>query len=132
MMPKFLSTEWLEEMRVAAQHWSGTADVGSIAGVRLCVQEAVKGKNGAETRYYMTIGNGILDVQPEDAPAPDVTITQDYETAVALHRGDISARQAFMDGRLKVSGNVALVTRHAETFATLSNIFAELRERTTF
>ena len=131
-MPKFLSTEWLEEMRVAARHWNDSNNAGSISGVNLCVQEVVASSDGFEALYYITIGNGLLDVRSGNAPDPDVTITQDYETAAALHRGDMSARQAFIDGRLKVSGKVALVTQHAETFAMLSNIFAELRAHTTF
>lgn len=129
-MPKFLSAEWLDEMIAVAQRSRGKDD--AITGVRLCVQEVVTGKDGAEVRYYLTIGDGALDCRRGDAHKPDVTLTQDYETAAALHRGDISAQQAFIEGQLKVSGNVALVAQHAETFATLSNIFTELRDRTTF
>lgn len=131
-MSKFLSTEWLEEMRVAARNWNDSDNAGLISGVRLCVQEVVKGEDGSEVRYYLAIEDGALDCEPGDAPTPDVTITQDYETAVALHRGEVSAQQAFIDGRLKVSGNVALVAQHAGTFATFSNAFAEMRSRTTF
>lgn len=129
-MPKFLSTEWLDEMSAVAQRSHGKTD--AITGVRLCMQEVVIGNDGVETRYYLVIEDGALRCQAGDAPAPDVTLTQDYETAAALHRGDISAQQAFIDGRLKVSGNVALVAQHAETFTTLSNVFTELRDRTTF
>ena len=50
------------------------------------------------------IDMGIGDLEPVDA-----TITQSYETAAALSRGEVNAVTAFMTGKIKVAGNMGLL-----------------------
>ena len=44
-----------------------------------------------------------------EAENPDATITQSYETAVALAKSELSPVTAFMTGKVKVGGNMGLL-----------------------
>ncbi len=44
-----------------------------------------------------------------DAENPDATITQSYETAVALATSEVSPVTAFMTGKVKVGGNMGML-----------------------
>jgi putative sterol carrier protein len=39
----------------------------------------------------------------------DVSITSDYETATALFKGALNTQMAFMTGKIKVAGNMAVL-----------------------
>jgi putative sterol carrier protein len=42
-----------------------------------------------------------------DSPEPvDATITQDYDTAVALAKNELTGTAAYMSGKLRVSGDL--------------------------
>jgi putative sterol carrier protein len=40
-------------------------------------------------------------------PDPEVTLTQSYEDAKKIQQGELDANAAFMQGRVKVTGNMA-------------------------
>jgi putative sterol carrier protein len=40
-------------------------------------------------------------------PDPEVTMTQTYEDAQKIQKGELDANAAFMQGRIKVTGNMA-------------------------
>ena len=133
---KFLGPEWLEALgRVAGE-------VALPAELRLTLQQVVTDVEGepgvrgvpeeAVVRYHLVVEDGRLSVRPGQAPAPDLTLTQSYELAVALSRGDTNAQQALSTGRLKVSGNVELLVRHARALTSLADVSAPLREATAY
>ena len=41
-----------------------------------------------------------------DIEEPDATITQDYDTAVALSKNELTGTAAYMSGKLRVSGDL--------------------------
>ena len=43
-------------------------------------------RRDGETHYWIRIGGGAIDMGIGDAEAPDATITESYETAVASRR----------------------------------------------
>ena len=58
---------------------------------------------------------------------PDLTFTQDRATAEAIHRGDLSAQAAFMQGRLRLGGDLRAVIDRAVELATIDDLFAGAR-----
>jgi hypothetical protein len=131
----FLGADWLEALGRAA------GQVALLPELRLTLQQVVTGVDrpgveGApektEVRYHLVVEDGRLSVRPGQAPAPDLTLTQSYELAVALSRGDTNAQQALSSGHLKVSGKVELLVRHARALTSLADIYAELRDATAY
>ena len=123
---KFLSPEWLDALgRVAGE-------VALPAELCMTLQQVVTDVEGEPVCYHLVVEDGRLSVRPGQAPAPDLTLTQSYELAVALSRGDTNAQQALSTGRLKVSGNVELLVRHARALTSLADVSAQLREATAY
>ncbi len=105
-MAKFLSTDWLADLTTALNAHSGFK--GAIANVDLTLQFAITdAPEGTESHYYMDVADGSVVAAAGDAAEPDVTITNNYETAVAVSKGETNTQMAFMTGKIKVTGNMA-------------------------
>jgi putative sterol carrier protein len=103
---KFLSPEWAEQVKAALNGDEAfrSAAVGSSARML----QVITGPDG-DTRYWITIADGSIDMGVGAIEGPDVTISQSYETAVALARSELSPVTAFMTGKLRVQGNMGLL-----------------------
>ena len=62
-----------------------------------------------DTHYWIRIADGAIDMGVGDTESPDATITQSYETAVALAKSELSPVTAFMTGKIKVAGNMGML-----------------------
>ena len=58
---------------------------------------------------------------------PDLTFTQDRATAEAIHRGELSAQAAFMQGRLRLGGDLRRVIDRAAELTAIDDVFASTR-----
>jgi hypothetical protein len=128
-MADFLSREWISELDAAAR--ASGAHVGS-ADARLTIEQVVRDAPAGEVRYQIRFAAGTVRVVPgADEPA-DLVLVSDYASARGLHSGALSAQDALVRGGVKVRGNPDVLVRHSETLAALDDIFAEVRDRTTF
>ncbi len=103
MAVKFLSEEWADEVKKALS----TSDaVKSAAGSMAArIQQVVSGPDG-ETKYWFKLENGDVDLGLGDIDNPDATITQDYDTAAALSKNELTGTAAYMSGKLRVNGDL--------------------------
>jgi putative sterol carrier protein len=69
------------------------------------IQQVVNGPDG-ETKYWFKLEGGTVDLGLGDIENPDATITQDYETAAALSKNELTGTAAYMSGKLRVSGDL--------------------------
>jgi putative sterol carrier protein len=101
---KFLSQEWAETMTSAL---NSSADFKSAAsGKSAKLQQVVTDVEGGEVKYYFILDNGTANVSLGEVEGAEATVTQNYDTAAGLQKGEVNAQQAFMQGKLKVSGNM--------------------------
>ena len=101
-MTKFLSQEWLDETRVLAESQP------ERPGASAQMQYVVTGGPDGDVRYYWILENGkLLESALGDAPDADFTMTLVYDDAVKVQQGELDANAAFMQGRMKVAGNMA-------------------------
>jgi len=100
-MAKYLSQEWLDEGRTLAQEFP------ERPGATARMQFAVTGGPEGDVRYYQVLDNGkILEsTLGEDANA-DFTMTSSYDDSVKIQKGELDPNAAFMQGRMKVTGNM--------------------------
>lgn len=104
MAVKFLSDEWIQAVQDAL---NDNATFKSAAGSQSAkVQQVVNTPEG-EKRYWFKLDGGQVQLGNGDSPdAVDATITQDYDTAVALAKNELTGTAAYMSGKLRVSGDL--------------------------
>ena len=100
-MAKYLSQEWLDEGRKLSQEFP------ERPGATARMQFAVTGGPGGDVKYYQVLDNGkILEsTLGEDANA-DFTMTSSFDDSVKIQKGELDPNAAFMQGRMKVAGNM--------------------------
>jgi putative sterol carrier protein len=103
---KFLSSEWAEAVKTALN--GDDAFRNAAAGKKAVIQQVITTSDGP-TQYWIKIDDGTIDMGIGDAVGPDSTITESYETAVALAKDELSAVTAFMTGKVKIGGNMGLL-----------------------
>ena len=107
MPVQFLSDEWIEELKTRLN--ASESFRKSAGTAKATLQQVVSGGPEGERRYWIKIEDSQIDMGPGDAPNPDVTIAQDYETAGQMARSEINPVSAFMTGRLKINGSMMLL-----------------------
>ena len=124
-MAKFLSEEWGDQVREAL-NGNDTAKAAA-KGVQLTMQQVVNNAPGeGEIRYWTKIDDGTFEGGRGENPEADVTITSEYETAAAMNRGELNAQAAFMQGKIKVHGNMGKLLQHQGTLQALSQAVAQV------
>ena len=99
---KFLSQEWLDESKALA------ADQPERPGASAKMQYVVTGGPDGDVSYYWVLENGkLLESKVGTLDDAEVTLTQSYDDAVKVQKGELDANAAFMQGRVKVTGNMA-------------------------
>ncbi len=101
-MSKWLTQEWLDETCRMADSQP------ERPGASARMQYVVTGGPDGEVRYYWILENGKLqESKLGDLDGAEVTMTQTYDDAMKIQKGELDANAAFMQGRIKVAGNMA-------------------------
>jgi putative sterol carrier protein len=107
MAVQFLSEEWAAAYSKALGSHDGFQ--GAISGANLGLQFNVSDAPSGPVGYYISISNGSADVALGELEAADATISSDYETAAGISKGEMNTQTAFMTGKIKVTGNLAVL-----------------------
>ena len=110
MAVKFLNPEWLSEITTALENHRGFQE--AIRGVEMSIQFEVADTPLGDTGYHLMITPQAVAIALGVRDNLDITIRQNYETATAIMRGELSVQAAFVSGRIKVSGNLAKLMVH--------------------
>ena len=102
---KFLSEEWAKAVEGALNSSDSFKSAAGSASAK--VQQVVTGAPDGEVKYWFKLEGGQASLGMGDSPEPvDATITQDYETAAAMSKNELSGTAAYMSGKLRVSGDL--------------------------
>ena len=123
-MARYLSPDWLAELDRLVRDLTSDEDV--------ILQQHIDGHEGGGVSYYVTIGAEGGSAKPGAAESPTVAFEQDYETAAAVAQGQLSAEEAFLLGRIRLSGDPSALIPVRRPLAELDAVLIALRERTTY
>ena len=104
---QFLSDDHMEAATAALN--ANDAFVSSIANINMGLQFHVNDGPSGDIDYNLSVGDGSATMATGELEGADVTITSDYETAADLFKGDLNTQMAFMTGKIKVAGNMAVL-----------------------
>jgi hypothetical protein len=77
--------------------------------------------------YHLRLSGGGASLEPGTAPDADVRFRCDRATALAVARGDLGAQRAFMEGRLRIGGDVRAIVAAQEVLAAVGDVLAPIR-----
>jgi putative sterol carrier protein len=105
MTVKFLSEQWA---RAVTEALNSSEDFQrAAAGHQVKLQQIITdAPDGGEGKYYFSLNEGIAHVALGEVTEAEATLTQDYDTAVAISRQELNPQNAFMQGKLKIQGNM--------------------------
>ncbi len=122
MAVKFLSEEWAQSTTDALNSHDGFKS--AIGNADLGIQFTVSDTPEGDVNYYLKTGEGAAQLAIGDLEGADVTVTNEYPTAVAIAKGELNTQMAFMQGKLKVGGNLAKLMMHQSAVQQWSNAVA--------
>ncbi len=106
MSVKFLSEEWAEALKTALNADEAFRAAAGASSAR--IQQVIT-QDAGETRYWIVIADGAIDMGIGDLDPVDATITEGYGSAVALSKGELNAVTEFMTGKIKIAGNMGML-----------------------
>ena len=100
-MPKYLSQEWHEKVKELAK------DQPDRPGASIRLQYNVTGGPDGDVKFWSVIEDGhLVDQQLGELEDAEVTLTQTWADLASVQKGELDANAAFMQGRVKVGGNM--------------------------
>ena len=124
-MATFLSEDYMAEATAAL---NASTDFGNaMAGVELGLQFVVSDHpTDGELPYYLDINEGTAAMGRGELENADVTVTNTYETAVGISKGELNTQMAFMTGKLKVAGNMAKLMMNQAVINEFAHALSDL------
>jgi putative sterol carrier protein len=120
---RFLSEEWAAAVMAAVNSDDAFAKAAGPAAARL--QQVITKADG-EAHYWTVVKDGTIELGVGELESPDATITQSYETAVALAKREANPVTAYMMGKVKVAGNMGLLMGLAGALGKMADAMATL------
>jgi putative sterol carrier protein len=125
-MAKFLSQEWLDLQKDLGQAFP------ERPGATARMQYKITGAPDGEVAFYTVIDNGkMLENSLGDDPQAEFTMTVSCDDFAKTFTGELDANAAFMQGRMKVAGNMGKLmslmplTQSAEYKAIIEKLNAQ-------
>lgn len=127
---RYLSLEWLAALtdEVAASATLQALAAQHTIGVTQVVTDGPEGT----VVYHLQVGDGSAAFGAGSAFPEDVRIEQTWETAVGVANGTLNAQEAFIKGRVLLTGNQQKLMESQPVFSALNDVFEKVRERTEY
>jgi hypothetical protein len=124
---RFLSPAWiaaLDEAARANEHLRATP-----VDPPLVLEQVVTGDE-ADVAYRIVFDTDGAHVESGADAESTVRLITDATTARAIARGEGAALQAFLDGTIRIEGQVGRLLEQRDLFARLDDVFAGVRAAT--
>ena len=104
-MTRYLSLDWIDAVKAAAL---ASPDLEAAAeGRSFGITEVILHGPEGDVTYHLRVDDGEIHFGAGPAEPEDVRFVQDWETAVGVATGTVNAQEAFLQGRIKLTGSQA-------------------------
>lgn len=129
-MIRYLSLDWLDALSAAV---AASADLQRLAadhtiGVTQVVTDGPEGT----VIYHLQVADGAATFGPGQAFPEHVRMEQAWETATGIATGALNAQEAFIKGRILLTGDQTALLAAQPVFGALDAVFRDVATRTTF
>lgn len=102
---KYLSEDWAKEVTSLLQ--STDAVTKTVTGQSFAIQQVVTDvPERGEIKFYAKVTDGVPEVVIGEVANPDATLTAAYDISILMDKGELNPQAAFMQGKLKIQGNL--------------------------
>lgn len=127
---RYLSLEWLDALTAEV---AASVDLQALAhqhtiGVTQVVTDGPEGT----VIYHLQVGEGTARFGAGQAFPEDVRMEQGWDTAIGVATGSLNAQEAFIKGRIRLTGSQQKLMESQPVFAALDVVFRAVRDRTTY
>ena len=129
-MVRYLSLEWFDALSSEVAASSALADLSQRH--RIGVTQVVTDGPEGDVTYHLQVGDGTASFGAGAADPEDVRMVQDWATAVGVAKGEQNAQEAFLGGRIRLTGDQQRLIESQPVFAALDAVFKTVRDRTEY
>jgi hypothetical protein len=123
---RFLTAEWLDALQRVADKTDLPVDANIVVG------HEISDTPHGDVTFRFTAADGRIELAWATNDGAEITLVEDYTTAVAIARGELPAQQAVAEGRLKLRGDVGALIRNGPAMTALGDLFRVVRDSTTY
>lgn len=127
---RYLSLEWLDALTAEVAANAELQDLASQHTIGV-TQVVTDGPEGTVV-YHLQVGDGAATFGAGQAFPEDVRMEQTWETATSVATGALNAQEAFIKGRILLTGSQQKLMESQPVFAALDTVFRTVRERTDY
>ncbi len=127
---RYLSLEWLAALTTEVADSAALQALASTHTIGV-TQVVTDGPEGTVV-YHLQVGDGVATFGAGSAFPEDVRMEQSWETAVGVATGGLNAQEAFIRGRILLTGNQQKLVESQPVFGALDGVFTSVRERTEY
>jgi putative sterol carrier protein len=129
-MVRYLSLEWIDALgrEVAARPALAVVGSANTIGVTQLVTDGPEG----DVVYHLQATSDGVSFGAGPAEPEDVRMEQSWETAVGVATGTVNAQEAFVTGRILLSGDQARLLAVQPLFGALAEVFATVGAETDY
>ena len=127
---RYLSLEWLDAL--TAEVAASTELQGLAAHHTIGVTQVVTDGPEGTVVYHLQVGDGVARFGAGSAFPEDVHMEQTWDTAIGVATGSLNAQEAFIKGRILLTGSQQKLVESQPVFAALDGVFRSVRDRTEY
>jgi putative sterol carrier protein len=127
---RYLSLEWLDALTAEVAASSKLQELAQhhVIGVTQVITDGPEGT----VAYHLQVDAGTARFGAGAAHPEDVKMEQTWDTATSVATGVLNAQEAFIKGRILLTGSQQKLMDAQPVFAALDDVFRTVRERTEY